>query len=152
MSEISLEDCDSWSCLSSVTSVGPITTHVFVVENFDEVMKESEFQTTVSSSMFEIEDTKWRIYLYPGGWDEKSKEHVGIFIHNVNSKNYVVNCKFTCCGKTKEIENSEVEAGNGRGFRQFIRFGDCLKKLVTKKLLVKAAETLRNKISELNVQ
>jgi len=146
MSEISLEDCDSWSCLSSVTSVSPVTTHVFIVENFDEVLKESKKGIDLDSSLFEIEDTKWKINVCiefedPIFEDEEDQEFVGIYLVNLNSKIHYVKWTITCCGLTRKFQDSvEVRPGDGygRGFPNFIRRDDCLKKLVDKKLFVKA--------------
>ena len=63
MSKISLEDSDSWSCLSSVTRESPVTTHVFIVENFEDVLKDSKKAMKLESNVFEVENTKWNCYL-----------------------------------------------------------------------------------------
>ena len=106
MSEFSLEDCDSWTCLSSATSESPVTTHVLVVENLAEVIKKSKVGSIVSSSQIEIEGTKWYIRVWPAGENEENKEYIRIGISNAdNTKSCGVKCRITCCGVTRFIDH-----------------------------------------------
>jgi len=146
MSEISLEDCDSWTCVSSATSESPVTTHVLVVENFENVMKESKIGSRVASSQFEIEDTKWKIIVYPAGQAEENKEYIRISVQNDNATSYEVKFRISCCGVTVSSTNeTEVRPGKNRGFTKFIKSEDCLKKLVDEKLYVKAEVSIVRK-------
>ena len=99
MSEFSLEDCDSWSRVSSVTSEGPVVTHVMVVENFDSLVQEMENGKFVDSAEFNIGNTKWKLRIYPAGVDEVNKD-ISLFLVNCNDQDYHVRYSIEACGKT----------------------------------------------------
>jgi len=139
MSEFSLEDCDSWSRCSSVTSESPVTTHVFVVENFEEISKESKVGDSIHSAKIKVEDTEWSIEVCPGGFDEQTKESIKISIANLNDQGHILKGSVACCGLKRILERDEpVSCNKTRGWRQFISRRDCLKNLVNKELHIKA--------------
>jgi len=139
MSGFSLEDCDSWSRLSSVTSESPVTTHVFVVENFEDIMKESKIRDSIRSAKFKVEDTKWSIKVFPAGYDDQTKEFIRIAIKNENDQGYIVRGSIACCGTNKSFDLDEpIRSKHQSGWKDFISRKDCLKKLVNKELHVKA--------------
>jgi len=146
MSGFSLEDCDSWSRLSSVTSESPVTTHVFVVENFEEIMKESKIGTAITSAKFKVEDTDWRIQVHPAGHREQTQDFIEISILNENEQGYIVKGSMACCGKKLDLFLDEPVPPNCfRGWNKFIRKADCLKNLVNKELHVKAEVSIVRK-------
>jgi len=150
MSKISMEDSDSWSCLSSVTHESPVTTHVFVVENFEDDLKDRNKALKLESNVFEVESTKWKVNVNLYAQGHAYEDYVGIFLANHNSKTHYAKLKITCCGKTKKGRFAQEfgpklwwgrvllcgeQPRNVFGFK-FIRRDDCV--LVDKKLVVKA--------------
>lgn len=139
MSGFSLEDCDSWSRLSSVTSKSPVTTHVFVVENFEEIMKESKVGDTIHSAKFKVEDTEWRIEVYPAGYEEQTKEFIFVGVQNQTYQGYILRGSITSCGTKRDLVlEKPVSFTRSSGWKGFISRSDCLKNLVNKELHVKA--------------
>jgi len=128
MSDFSLEDCHSWSRVSSVTNEGPAVTHVMVVENFDTLVEEMEIGKFIDSAMFDVGNTKWKLRIYPAGYDEiVNKEFISLFLVNCNDQEYHVRYSIEACGNT---------ANGLHGFRQpqwgwpcFISKEDCLEKV-----------------------
>jgi len=139
MSGFSLEDCDSWSRLSSVTSESPVTTHVFVVENFEEITKESKIGDSIKSAKFKVEDTEWRIKVYPAGHEEQSKEFIDIRITNLNDQGHILKGSIACCGRKRTfVDSVRVLSSRSVGWRHFISRRECLNDLVNKELHIKA--------------
>ena len=138
MSRFSLEDCDSWSRLSTVTSETAFTTHVFIAENFDEVIKNSKIGSSVKSSIFEIEGTKWSIEVNPAGFDESSKEFISIWIRNGNDQAYSINGTVSCCDIQLKLDGSSIPPKTNFGWNYALKKADCLKKLENKEFHVKA--------------
>jgi len=140
MSGFSLENCDSWSRLSSVTSESPVTTHVFVVENFEKIMKESKIGDNIYSAKFKVEDTEWRIQVCPAGYEEQTKKFIFIGIQSQNRQAYIVSGSIACCGTKRDLLKGEpVISNHARGW-SFISRRDCLKNLVNNKELHVKAE------------
>ena len=73
MSKFSLEDCDSWTCISSVISESPVTMHVLVVENFEEV----EFQVVIP-----IRNRRYKVEnVFVACWRKGGKQKGRVYQH-----------------------------------------------------------------------
>jgi len=99
MSEFSLEDCDSWSRVSSVATAGPVVTHVMVVEDFDILAEEMEIGKFVESAKFDVGNTKWTLRVYPAGRSEEYKGFIAPYLANCNDQDYYVRFRLTACGE-----------------------------------------------------
>jgi len=155
LKRLGLEDCDDWCRAPSVTSKSTVKTFGFVIEDFENVMKESKM---VTSSQFNIEDFKWTIRVYNDDYDDGApsignfyakKGFIGIWIFSENSdKTFELEGKVTCSGKSYKLyepdRNSivELKALTGFGWSHPVRYDQCTKSLIDGKLVVKAELSL----------
>jgi len=107
----------------------------------------------LESSVFEVENTKWKVKVCLWAQDHEYSDTVGIFLENLNSKTHYAKFKFTYCGITSTrkprlaefkpklwwdwVLCGEQPLLNVPG-SDFITRHDCFLGLVDKKLIVKA--------------
>jgi len=135
MPKFDLIDCDEWCTASSVSSKSAVKTFGFVVENFTNVIKSG---STVKSSQFEIDGTKWSIKIHGDGEDITEKGFVAMCLCNDNDETYKVDARISACGKTFKLVAQGIEKEVGWGRRKMVSHADCIKDLVKGKLYVKA--------------
>jgi len=136
MSVFSLEDCNSWSVVNSVKSESPVSSHVMIVKNFDSLVKEMEVGKCVQSAKFDVGETKWKVTVYPAGYNEENQEYITISLLNCNDKDVKARVKILCAEVQMEFIRT-IRKNNGWGSQKFMRKDDCLKKLVNNELQVK---------------
>ena len=162
LKRLGLENCDEWFRATSVTSKSAVKTIGVVVEDFENVIKETN---AVKFPLFTIHESKWAIKICSEGYNDSKttsgepladKGFIGIWIFNENSeiyskdkeKTFELEGKVTCCGKNFILsmpgskQSKVFKVCGGYGWRNKLSHDQCTKNLIDGKLVVKAELSL----------
>ena len=77
--------------------------HQWTVTDFRKKMGEFKWGEKIKSDTFQIEDTKWYLWMYPAGKATKDVGWVSVYLHQKSKKSVTVECDIVA-GITEEGE------------------------------------------------